>query len=130
MAGAHRQRPSLAPARHAAIDQPEISPCAIYRPQAQALHDTRAEALDEAVRRLDQTQHRLDSRRLLEVEDDRVPAAIENVEPAAAARASTRSMRRTSAPMSASIIAAKGAAPSPANSTILIPCNGPMSLRP
>src|SRR3984957_17505446 len=39
-------------------------------------------------------------------------------------------MRSTSAPMSASIIAANGPGASPAISTILIPFSGPISVRP
>jgi hypothetical protein len=98
------------------------------RAQAELLHDARAKAFEEAVGALDQAQHELDAVGLLQVDADRAPAAIQQIERRAAAAARTRSARstrRTSAPMSASIIAQNGPGPMPAISMIRMPSSGP-----
>ncbi|MOA05709.1 hypothetical protein D3C78_1253190 [compost metagenome] len=67
------QRAALAPAGHAPIDQLRVACQADIRPQPQALHDPRAEALDQHIGTVDQLQQYLIGPGLARVDDDTPP---------------------------------------------------------
>ena len=114
------QRSTLAPPGHATINEARIAHETNVRTEPIALHDTRAKSLDQRVRAIDQAQRSGRSGWRLEVERNRALAAIEQciatqVEKKETSRvfglAALRSITRTSAPKSASIIDAKGSGP-------------------
>ncbi|MCY1361398.1 hypothetical protein D9M69_480640 [compost metagenome] len=76
VAGGLGQRPLLAPAGHAAIDQPGIERQAHVRPQAQALHDAGAHAFDQRIAVLRQLQHGANALGTLQVDADGALAAL------------------------------------------------------
>ena len=63
-------RPILAPARHARINEPGIAGERHIGAEAKALHDAGPQALDEHVRFLDDPQAEIDGRRLLQIEHE------------------------------------------------------------
>jgi hypothetical protein len=101
-----RQRALLAPAGHAAVDQPGIALHAGRWAEAEPLRDARAECLEQRVGAFRELQQSLDAGVLPEIERDGLAAAGERIgQGAAESRGSgMRSMRMTRAPMSASII--------------------------
>ena len=117
--------PVLAPARHAAVDQPAVAGEAGLGPDPQPLGHSGPEPLDQPVGLLDQVEDELDGVGVLEV--DARPRAVTgsagpSTAPAPDARApsprstapgAARSRRRTWAPASASIMQVKGAGPDP-----------------
>jgi hypothetical protein len=117
VAGGGGQRAGLAPAGHAAIDEARVGGQAVVGPEAEALHHAGAVAFDEAVGRGDQLAGGGEAFGLLEVEGDDPAVAVEDVDAGSkssdaglAPGASLRSMRTTSAPRSARIIAPSGGA--------------------
>ena len=114
--GGLRERTVLAPARHAPEHEPRIAREADVGTEAESLHHAGPEALDQRVGLLDEAQHHLDAGGTLEIHARRCAgrgsANPDWDRPAGAARArSARSTRSTSAPRSASIIAANGPGP-------------------
>ncbi|MCY1526140.1 hypothetical protein D9M68_611450 [compost metagenome] len=69
------QRAALAPAGHAPVDQLRVALQADIRAEPQALHDARAEALDQHIGTVDQLQQDLVGPRLARVDDDTAPPA-------------------------------------------------------
>ena len=57
MAGARGERAGLAPAGHATVDQARIARQTFVRPEAEALHDAGAEALDQHVSAFNQFEN-------------------------------------------------------------------------
>ena len=120
--GRLRQRPALAPAGHAAVDQPRVARGAVGRPEAQALHHAGAVAFDQRVGGGDE-RHRLGDRGgLLQIEQHDGLAAAQRVvaraaEPFVHGPFRGRAITVTSAPMSASMRPASGPGPMPSNST-------------
>jgi hypothetical protein len=87
MTGSRRQRPLLAPSGHPAVDQPWIALQALIRADPQPLGHPGPAALDEGVGLLDEAQHDLGARRVLQVDSDREPAAaVDEVDRARAVR--------------------------------------------
>ncbi len=82
--GGLRPGAGLAPAGHAAVDERRVAGQGDVGPQAQPLHHARAEALDQAVRPLDQLQASLGRGGMLEVQRHRAAAAEGDVELAVA----------------------------------------------
>jgi len=74
-----RERPVLAPARHAAVYQTGITRETGLRPEAEALEHAGPEAFDQHVAALDQFQHDLDTRGVLQIHGDRPPVAQQRV---------------------------------------------------
>ena len=107
----------LAPAGHPAVDQAGVAGQAVVGAEPEPLGDPGPEPLDQGVGLLDQAQHRLPALGMLEVDADRPPAPAERRRRPAALppsrTASARSTRRTSAPMSASIMPGERAGPDP-----------------
>ena len=91
------ERTLLAPAGHAAVDEARVPREADVGAEPEPLHHARPEALDQHVGLLDQPEHGLDAVRLLQVDADAPPAAIQEVERRrlriAAARRSGRGRR-------------------------------------
>ena len=77
MAGALGQRTVLAPAGHAAINQPRVARQADLGAKPQTFHHAWAEALDQAVGLGHQGQHRVNRRRVFEIQRDRAAPPIE-----------------------------------------------------
>ena len=129
VAGGLRHRTVLAPAGHAAVDELRVAGEARVGAEAEPLGDAGPEALDQRVGLLDEREHRLDAVGLLQVDADRAPAAVQDLEvrlvDGSPPTDPARSTRTTSAPMSDSIIAANGPGPIPASSMTLMPGNGP-----
>ena len=69
----------LAPAGHAAVDEPRVAGEAHVGTDAEPLGDAGPEPLDQRVGPLDQAQHGLDALGVLEVDADRAPAPVEDV---------------------------------------------------
>src|SRR5690606_22138752 len=78
-AGGVRHRPFLSPPGHAAVDQLRVAGEADVGAEAETLHDTGAEALDQAVGALDQVEDDGDAVLALQVDADAAPAAIQQV---------------------------------------------------
>jgi hypothetical protein len=74
-----RQRPALAPAGHAAVDERGIARQAHVGPQAQALHHAGAKAFDEHVGALDEGQRTIARVRLAQVQRQHLPPARQHV---------------------------------------------------
>ena len=74
-----RQRPVLAPARHAPEDETGVAREALVGTQAETLHHAGPEALDERVGLLDEPEHGGDPVGMLEVDGHRAPAAVQHV---------------------------------------------------
>jgi hypothetical protein len=72
-------RSLLSPAGHAPVHEARIAPEADVRSEAEALHHARAEALDQGVGSLDESQRRGHALGVLEVEADAAPTAVEQV---------------------------------------------------
>jgi len=126
MACSLRQRPVLPPAGHAPIDETRIARQAHIRPQPQPLHHAGAKPLLQPVGFLHQAQKCLHRRRVLQVQRQRAARAIADIR--RAALRALRSMRTSSAPISASSMAQNGPGPMPASSSIFTPCNGPLPI--
>ena len=75
MAGGLRQRAFLAPAGHAAIDQPRIARLHHVRPEPEPLHHAGPKALDQRIGIGEQVEHLRDRGLVLEVELDHLAAA-------------------------------------------------------
>ena len=75
--GGVRQGAALAPAGHAAVDQGGVALKAGFRTQSEALHDAGTETLYQHVRALHQAQHHVYAFRALQVQGDRLFAAVE-----------------------------------------------------
>ena len=71
-----RVRAVLAPAGHAAVHELRVAGEADVGADAEALHDARAEALDERVGLLDEVEQRRHAVGVLEVDADGAPAAV------------------------------------------------------
>jgi len=84
VAGALRQRPVLPPAGHAAINESGLAGQAGLRPEPEPFHDARPHAFDQRIATFDHAQHQFGSARRLEVDADRLFAAIEDRLPAQA----------------------------------------------
>ncbi len=130
VSGRVRQRPVLAPAGDAAVDEARIARETVGGAEPQPLGDPGTEPFDQPVGLVDETQGQRFSVRGFEIDRDRpAPAQQQVVAQFGRGRPRSlgpgRSMRNTVAPMSASSIAHIGAGPIPASSTILIPASGP-----
>ena len=79
VSGGLRVRAFLTPAGHAAVDELGVAGQAHIGPEAQALGDAGAKALEERIGLLDEAQHRLDAIGVLQVHADRATAAREHV---------------------------------------------------
>ena len=127
--GGLRERTVLAPPGHAPVHEPRVAREAHVGPEPESLGDAGPVPLDERVGPLHQPQHGLDAVGVLEVDGDVAATAPRRRRTrsagSSARRASTRSTRTTSAPMSDSNIPANGPGPIPASSTTLTPCSGP-----
>jgi hypothetical protein len=71
--------PVLAPAGHAAVDQPRVPPARRLRTEAEAFHHAGPEAFDERVGGLGHAQHGLDCLGLLQVQRQRAAIAQRDV---------------------------------------------------
>jgi hypothetical protein len=80
VAGGLRQRPILAPAGDAPVDQPWIAREARLGAEPEPFGHAGTKAFDQRVGLFRQRQHDLDCLRLLEIEGDRAPAARHHVE--------------------------------------------------
>jgi hypothetical protein len=76
MPGDLGQRARLSPARHAAVDKPRVHLEAIARPQPETLHDPRTKAFNQAVRVFEKPQHNVSAAFHLEIQGDRLLAAV------------------------------------------------------
>ena len=74
-----RQRPVLAPARHAPEDESGVAGEALVGPEAQAFHDPRPEPFDERVGLLDESKHSGDAVGVLEVDGNRATPTVQHV---------------------------------------------------
>ena len=121
--------PVLAPAGHPAVDQSRVPGQDRLRSQAQPLHDARTEPLDQDIGPRREVHARWPAVRVLEVDGDRPPPAVEDemavAVGAAAADRSGRSTRTISAPRSASSMPANGPGPMHAISTTRTPAQRP-----
>ena len=72
VAGSTCERSGLPPARHAAVDQLRIAREAYFGPDAEPLHHTGAETLDQRIGLFDQLQRGFDRFRFLQIERDRL----------------------------------------------------------
>ena len=77
--GLTRHRTVLTPPGHAAVDQPRVAGVAVGRPDPEAFGDARPVALDQDVRVVDQAQHRVATRGVLEVGRDPAATAQDGV---------------------------------------------------
>ena len=75
-----RHRTVLAPPGHAAVHELRVAREAVVGTEAEPLGHARAVALDQRVGLLDEPQHRFDTFRLLQVDTDRPPTAIQRLE--------------------------------------------------
>ena len=80
VAGGLRVRAVLAPAGHAAVDELRVAGEADVGPDAEPLGHAGPEALDERVGLLDEREHGLDAVGRLEVDADRAPAPVQDLE--------------------------------------------------
>ena len=87
MPGRVRERPVLAPAGHASVDEARVPGEADVGPEPQPLGDPRPEPLDERVGLLDQAQDGLHAVGMLQVDGDVASAARVEHEPARPGRA-------------------------------------------
>jgi len=87
VAGSGAERSALTPAGHAAVDESRVARQHGLGPQAEALHDAGAKALDERIRARDELERGLRARGRLEIERHRAPAAHHDVVPALALEA-------------------------------------------
>ncbi|MCY1435205.1 hypothetical protein D9M71_512910 [compost metagenome] len=79
MAGRVGHRAMLPPAGHAPVDQARVTGTAFFRPQAQALHDTRAHTLDQDVGTFDELEYDFTPFWCFQVSHDRALATVERV---------------------------------------------------
>ena len=130
----HRGHRALLPvAGHPPVDELRVALRDVLGPEPEPLHHPRAKALDQRVGRRAEPQREVPAGRRLQIA--RRPRAGRG---ACSSRSPSRARPRppparagsTSAPMSASIIAANGPGPIEAISTTLTPCSGPISPEP
>ena len=79
VAGCQRVRAFLAPAGHPPEHQPRVAQQALVRPDAEALHHARTEALDQRVGALDEVEERRGAVGVLQIDGDVAPAAQRDV---------------------------------------------------
>ena len=130
MPGCMGKRPVLSPTRHPPVDEARVPGEALVGADAKAFGDARAEPLDQRVGTVDELEQGGSAVRVLEIDRDVASATQQDVggrERRAPARGppGARSTRITSAPMSASSIAANGPGPMPASSMMRTPLSGP-----
>ena len=79
VAGGLRERTFLAPAGHAAVDEPRVLRERDIRAEAEPLHDAGAKAFDEDVGLADQFERRLDAILRLEIDFHDAPPALREI---------------------------------------------------
>ena len=77
--GRGRERTVLAPAGHPAVYQPGIARETRLRPEAEPLEHAGPEAFDQHVGALQQLEHDLDRRGVLQIQGDRAPVAQQRI---------------------------------------------------
>jgi hypothetical protein len=75
----HRHRAVLAVTGHAAVDEPRVAGEQFIRPEAEPLHDTGPESLDQRVGGVDEPQHEASILVALEVDRDQRSPAVHDV---------------------------------------------------
>lgn len=81
MADGLRHGAGLAVARHPSVDEPRVASQASVRADAQSLSDSRAKALEQHIGSLDQIEDHGGTVRVLQVEGDRAPPAVQQLDP-------------------------------------------------
>ncbi len=128
VSGAGGERPVLPPSGHPAVDQARVARVAVGGADAEPFGDARAVALQQHVGLLDEAQHRLPARRVLEVGGHPAPAAQRRVRRRLAelqsAGVGPRGRRRRRGRPGSSPHAAR--ARFPPSSTTFSPASGPL----
>ncbi len=75
-----RQRSALSPAGHTAIDESLVPRHAGVRSQSESFHDAGPKSLEQGIRRFTEFEHEIDARFTLEIDADRRPTAVHQIE--------------------------------------------------